>query len=70
MRSSDEHISFIYEAICLTVVTNSACTTTKHGELDLPWPLLFGNLVVSRAPSEDGPKGPKHVRDLKTLNNK
>jgi hypothetical protein len=23
IRSSDEHISFIYEAICLTVVTNS-----------------------------------------------
>jgi hypothetical protein len=31
---------------------------------------FFGNLVVSHAPSEDGPKGPKHVRDLKTLNNK
>jgi hypothetical protein len=38
----------------------------EHGELD--WSRLDGYsvVVVSHVPSEDGPFGPKHVKDIRS----
>jgi hypothetical protein len=64
--ANNSHTYSIVRDLCYAANILHVQYMYNHGELDWSWLDDYSVVVVSYVPSEDGPFGPKHVKDLRS----